>query len=162
MSCFIIAEGLRSEAELGERETMEIDRRGIVAAGTGPLLNMRGGSAYYGPRSAPGERLSPASQHHTDWKAQPNFAPDGTIKLVSPENPWALLGRSGRNGKGYQFFVKVMAKGPATVQEAIDLGKEIGLKPGQVQGHLRWLYTWGPFVEIDGKLFEATRKEGEA
>jgi hypothetical protein len=55
--------------------------------------------------------------------------------------------------------VKVLAKHPPTVQKAIDLGKEVGLKPRQVQEHLRWLYTWtgsahGPFIEIDGKVFK--------
>jgi hypothetical protein len=146
MSCFILAEELPSEEALGDREIAEIDKRGTVRAGTGPLLNARSGSVFYGPRSAPNERRSPTSQHIDDWKAQPNFAPTATIRLLTTENVWATKGRAKRNGRGYQFFVKVLAKGPKTVQEAIDLGKKIGLTPGQVQEHLRWptlgVRTW--------------------
>jgi hypothetical protein len=154
LSCFILAEALPSEEDLGEREIVEIDKRGTVAAGTGPLLNARGGSVFYAPRSAPGERSSSTSQHHDDWKAQPDLAPTATIRLLTTDNIWAIKGRAGKNGRGYQFFVKVLAKGPKTVQEAIDLGKKIGLTPGQVQEHLRWLYTWGPYMEIDGRLWQ--------
>jgi hypothetical protein len=158
MSCFIIAEGLVTEAELAERETMEINQRGITVTGTGPLLNARGGSAFYEPRAAWGERKAPVSRHHTDWVAQPDFAFDATIRYINPNNAWGLLGR-GPNGRGYQFHVKVLTRRPSTVQQAIDFGEEVGLKPREVQEHLRWLYTWtgsahGPFIEIDGKIFK--------
>jgi hypothetical protein len=51
------------------------------------------------------------------------------LAFVTTDNIWAIKGRAGKNGRGYHFFVKVLAKGPKSVQEAIDLGARIGLSP---------------------------------
>jgi hypothetical protein len=48
----------------------------------------------------------------------------------------------------------VLAKlpAPATIAEVLALGEAAGFTPGQCQGHLRWLYTWGS-IEIAGQVY---------
>jgi hypothetical protein len=60
---------------------------------------------------------------------------------------------------GHRFFAEVLAKKPTTVQAAID--KAASLKEpftaSQVQGHVRWAYTMGGVLEIDGNRYEAPK-----
>jgi hypothetical protein len=85
--------------------------------------------------------------HILAWRAQPKFPVDASIALVpGTSNPW----REGCEGR--KFYDLVLSKA-TTVQQAIDLGaKLMGLKPNQVQGHLRWIYTDnGAYVTIGGR-----------
>jgi hypothetical protein len=143
MSCFIIAEGL-SELEAFQREIEEIDHRGFAASGTGTLLNDRRGSSM-GPRRSEGPRT--AKEHVDAWRAQPLFPREAAIRFLSDVNPW------GANVPGREFYKTVLAKRPATVGEMLDLAAVAGWRAVQAQGHLRWLYTRGDYVEIDGKRF---------
>jgi hypothetical protein len=86
MDCFIIAEGLATEADAGELEIVEIDRRGLEADGTGTLLNDRRGSVINRPR---GER---------DRKKRLRL--DQKLKLQGPWSPNAVLRRGGKALKG--------------------------------------------------------------
>lgn len=86
--------------------------------------------------------------HIAAFRAQPKFALDASLKLVSGVNPWRP------NTPGHDFYVAVLSHNPKSVGAAIDLGKKAGLNAGEVQGHLRWLYTWGgAHIEIGGKLY---------
>jgi hypothetical protein len=88
--------------------------------------------------------------HIQAWRAalKAGFAPTATLALVQGStNPWHA-------GKaGHTFYTAVLAKGPATVQAAITLGATVGFTKANVLGHLAWLYTWGPFVTINGNTW---------
>ena len=87
----------------------------------------------------------------SDAYAQPNFAPTAKLRLVSDENPW------GYGTPGHAFYTNVIAKNPATVQEALNLAKAVGIK--DTQGHLKWRYTWdGAYLEVDGKSWGAKKE----
>jgi hypothetical protein len=88
--------------------------------------------------------------HFRAWRLQKNFPLTATIEMLVNVPRW----RPG--GVGHDFWVRAMHKGPKTVAEAIALGKEIGLTAGEVQGHLRWLYTWGDQVKIGGHQYAST------
>jgi hypothetical protein len=88
--------------------------------------------------------------HFRAWRLQKNFPLDATIKMLANVPRW----RPG--GLGHDFWVRAMSKGPKTVAEAIALGKAIGLTAGEVQAHLRWLYTWDDQVEIGGHRYKGT------
>jgi hypothetical protein len=75
MTCFIIAEGLAAEADVGELEIAEIDLRGLEADGTGTLLNDRRGSVINGPRGRPQGHPTPSSALHQAEAARP-FHPE--------------------------------------------------------------------------------------
>jgi hypothetical protein len=86
--------------------------------------------------------------HYSAYRAQPRFAVEATMRLISGTNPWRP------NTPGHRFYTAVLAKNPATVAAAIALGKDAGFKAREVQDHLRWVYTWGgSYVEIGGKVF---------
>jgi hypothetical protein len=155
LACFIVVENL-TRAEVGDRESEEIKRHGFFWNGTGTLLNDRDGSPINGPR---GKRdLRDCSGHYQAYKAQPAFALDATIKLVSPTNPWR---GPPKRCPGWHFYKKLLSKAPATVGATIELGAKAGIKAAEVQKHLRWLYTWewgGPYIEIDGQIYAASAR----
>lgn len=88
------------------------------------------------------------SAHHNRYVACGRFATTATLAFGGgpngqPHNPW------GENSHGHRFYAKVLAQSPATVQAAIALANTaLGLKPRQVQDHLRWLYTWHPYTYL--------------
>lgn len=88
--------------------------------------------------------------HIVAYKAQPKFDSAATLELISGTNPWRP------STPGSDFWVKVLAKlpTPATVSDALALGAKAGLKPVAVQGHLRWLYTWGgSYIRVAGNVY---------
>lgn len=93
--------------------------------------------------------------HVLAYKAQPAFGATATLQLVAgTNNPW----RPGT--PGHAFYVQVLAglAPGATVAQCIAAAATAKVpgatKAGQVQGHLRWLYTWGgAYLAIDGKLY---------
>lgn len=94
-----------------------------------------------------GVRLSHGG-HIQAYKAQASFAPTATLELISGTNPWR------RNTLGHDFYVKVLGNAPKTVADALAIGAKAGLKARDVQGHLRWLYTWGgSYIRIAGNVY---------
>ena len=94
-------------------------------------------------------------KHVRVFKDQPPFAPSDTLTLMTDENPWG----SNANTPGSRFFEVVMRQRPATVGDAIaisqqhDKGRAKEERIGGAQGHLRWLYTWGPFLMVNGQFW---------
>jgi|SRR6516162_4594538 len=88
-------------------------------------------------------------QHTSAWRAHKAFPTTATIKMLVTVPRW----RPG--GRGADFHAKVLSQAPATVADAIALGAKHGIKAGQVQSFLRYLYTWGDQVEIGGKRYVA-------
>jgi|SRR5262245_11042346 len=94
--------------------------------------------------------------HFDAWRAQKNFAPHAIVEVLVNVPRWRTT------GLGYDFWAKVL--GPltnngteyTTVQACIDLGRENGIKPGMVQSHLKWFYTWGDQCYIGGMEYQPT------
>jgi hypothetical protein len=90
--------------------------------------------------------------HVVHWRAQPAFDPASTLQLTSAHNPWRP------NAPGYAFYAQVLAPlglEPTTVQAVLAAAHTAGFKPGVAQGHLRWLYTWGNYMLVNGALHPA-------
>jgi hypothetical protein len=87
--------------------------------------------------------------HTAAWRAHKAFPLGATITMLTNTPRW----RPG--SRGADFYAKVLSQGPATVGDAIVLGKKFGYSPGRVQSFLRFLYTWGDQVEIDGQRYVA-------
>jgi hypothetical protein len=87
--------------------------------------------------------------HTAAWRAHKAFPLTATIKMLTNTPRWRPASR------GADFYAKVLSQNPATVGDAITLGKTFGYKAGQVQSFLRFLYTWGDQVEIAGKRYQA-------
>jgi len=103
---------------------------------------------------APAHPMGQGSQtkggHHNAWRAQPKFQPSDKLSLVSTVNPWRP------NSLGWSFYNAVLAPCPATVSDALAVGKAKGYPARVVQGHLRWLYTWGgSYLAVNGSTYAA-------
>lgn len=145
MACLILAEGLASEEKMADRETAEIDLRGLMKDGTGPLLNDRRGGEFRGRRPRGSQKVN---DHVIAWRACKHFPLNAKLEILSPVNPWR------DNSPGGAFYAKVLTARPATIADAIHLS---GMKPGPAQGHLRWLYTWGDYIAINGARHSVER-----
>jgi hypothetical protein len=92
----------------------------------------------------------PVPNHEKRWRDCNDFSHDVTLVLIPGRpNPWT----PGSDGDRFYKEVLVAAK-PKTVGEAIEAAKKLipPLKNG-VQGHLRWLWTWGDYIRIGGRLW---------
>jgi hypothetical protein len=102
------------------------------------------------PSHPEGQGTSTKGGHYVAFKAQGNFAPEATFERISATNPWRP------NTPGFRFYAAVLAGTPSTVADVLALGKEAGFKASDVQGHLRWLFTWGgSYIRVAGKVYAA-------
>lgn len=101
------------------------------------------------PRHPLGSGKSTPGGHYKAYRAQPLFAPTDTLELVTTAVRW-------RDGTpGHAFYMSVLSKRPATVADALALGKDAGLKGREVQNHLRWFYTWAGDLKVNGQVYAA-------
>ena len=88
-------------------------------------------------------------QHTAAWRAHKAFPVSASIKMLTNTPRWRPASR------GADFYAKVLSQNPATVADAIAMGAKVGIRAGQVQSFLRYLYTWGDQVEIGGQRYVA-------
>jgi hypothetical protein len=144
MTCHILAEGL-GRWEVAPRELDEIRSRGFLADGSGTLLNDPKARRVTAPRMRnEGERRHQTTQHYLDFKAV-SLPETATLEYLSDRNPWNM------NTGGHPFYALILEKRPTTIGGALDLSVAAGWKKKQAYDHLRWLYTWGDYIAIDGK-----------
>jgi hypothetical protein len=93
--------------------------------------------------------------HWKSVKSLPDFPEPATLRRLNDVNPWKF------GCPGYHFYEKVLRQNPHAVGETLRLAKEAGIReastPTNVQGHLKWLFTWrqkGVFLEIDGQIWD--------
>jgi hypothetical protein len=87
-------------------------------------------------------------QHKKAWRKCQNFPLNASVVLISSHNPW----RPG--ARAWDLFEYVLRKKPmSTVQEILDDAKAIGYQETDVKSFLRWLYTWGDFIEVNGQRY---------
>jgi hypothetical protein len=87
-----------------------------------------------------------ALSHSAAFRKQTSFNPDSKIKVG--KNVWR------EEQSGHRLYAEVLSKNPATVAEAFTLAGRLKqpFTPGQVMGHLKWIYTAGE-LEVDGKSY---------
>lgn len=90
-----------------------------------------------------------AEIRHVDaFRRCPNFHLEAPARVISSHNPWR------RGSRAWSLFEHVLRKKTDwTVGEIIAEAQAIGYNPYNVMSHLRWLYTWGDFIEIDGNRY---------
>jgi hypothetical protein len=92
-----------------------------------------------------------ALSHSAAFRKQASFNPDSKLKVG--KNVWR------EDQAGHRLYTEVLSKQPATVQEALSLAGKLKqpFTPGQVMGHLKWIYTAGE-MEVDGKSYPVQAK----
>jgi hypothetical protein len=85
-------------------------------------------------------------KHVDAFRSCPPFSYGSKFQVISTHNPWR------RKALGWNLFEYVLRKHPdeTTVGQIIKDAKDIGYDPHNTMRHLRWLYTWGDFITIDG------------
>jgi hypothetical protein len=100
---------------------------------------------------AAAKELKMTLSHSAAFHKQAAFNHDSKIKVG--KNVW-------REGQaGYRLYELVLSKQPATIAKAFILASELKqpFTPGQVMGHLRWLYSGGQ-LEVDGTSYVVQAK----
>jgi hypothetical protein len=93
-------------------------------------------------------------KHVTAWKACKSFPYDATVRVISTHNPWRPT------ALGWNLFEHVLRKKTTTtIGQIIKDAHEIGYDPYNTMQHLRWLYTWGDFIEINGQRYFPSEKQ---
>jgi hypothetical protein len=87
-------------------------------------------------------------RHKIAWRSCKNFDMDATVHVISSHNPWRPGSRAWNL---FEFVLRV--KPITTIRDIIKDAGDIGYFDTDVMSHLRWLYTWGDFLEIDGKRY---------
>jgi hypothetical protein len=87
-------------------------------------------------------------RHKIAFRNQGNFALTDTVHVISTHNPWRPKSRA------WNLFEFVLRpKLVTTVGEILDEANAIGYNRAEVMQHIRWLYTWGDFIEINGRRY---------
>lgn len=87
-------------------------------------------------------------KHKIAWRRCKNFELSATVRVLSSHNPWRP------NSLGYPLFEQVLRVKPiTTIGEILDDAQKIGYYREHAMAHLRWLYTWGDFIEINGQRY---------
>jgi hypothetical protein len=85
-------------------------------------------------------------RHKVAFRRCRNFPGNATVHVISTHNPWRPKSRA------WNLFEFVLRKKTiTTIQEILDDASAIGYYETDTMQHLRWLYTWGDFLEIDGQ-----------
>jgi hypothetical protein len=93
--------------------------------------------------------------HTAAWRSSKNFATTAKVNMLVNCPRWSA------HSRGADFWAKVLGPvteygtKPTTMQALLDAGKAVGLKAHRVNSMMRYLYTWGDQVEIDGKRYVA-------
>jgi hypothetical protein len=88
------------------------------------------------------------AEHKEAFKAQGPFEEKDRLSLTEEACPW----NEGSNGA--RFYAKVV-KEAETMADALRLGEKAGFSATDTRREMRWLFTWGPFLKVNGKLHAA-------
>lgn len=76
------------------------------------------------------------------------FDPRSSVRVISTHNPWRP------NSRAWNLFEQVLrVKTNTTIGGILEDAEAIGYYRADVMRHLRWLFTWGDFIEIDGMRY---------
>jgi hypothetical protein len=76
------------------------------------------------------------------------FELNATVRIISTHNPWRPHSRA------WNLFEYVLRmKTTTTIRGILDDAEAIGYYRADTMRHLRWLYTWGDFIEINGQRY---------
>ena len=94
--------------------------------------------------------------HTQAWRALKSFPTTATVNMLVNQPRWRPASR------GADFWAKVLGPctefgtKPTTVQALVEAADKVGLKAHRVHSMLRYLYTWGDQVEINGVRYQST------
>jgi hypothetical protein len=94
--------------------------------------------------------IAPSAEvkHVIAFRRCKNFDLASSVRVISTHNPWR------RTALGWNLFEFVLrVKTVTTIGDILNDAHAIGYDPYNTMRHLRWLYTWGDFLEIDGKRY---------
>jgi hypothetical protein len=85
-------------------------------------------------------------RHKVAFRRCKDFSNNDTVVLISSHNPWRP------KSTAWDLFEFVLRVKPiSTVGEILADARAIGYYDSGTMQHLRWLYTWGDFIEINGQ-----------
>jgi hypothetical protein len=85
-------------------------------------------------------------RHKIAFRQCKDFNRNATVHVISSHNPWRP------NALGFNLFDKILRTKPVTtVDQVLKDAAAIGYDPVETMKHLRWLYTWGDFIEVNGQ-----------
>jgi hypothetical protein len=93
--------------------------------------------------------------HTAAWRSTTKFPNTAKVEMLVNCPRWQA------HSRGADFWAKVlgpeteMGTKATTIQVLIDKAATVGLKPHRVHSMLRYLWTWGDQVEINGKRYQA-------
>jgi hypothetical protein len=84
-------------------------------------------------------------RHATAFRRCKPFDLSASVRVISTHNPWRP------NSRAYNLFEQVLrVKTTTTIAGILEDAEAIGYYRADVMRHLRWLYTWGDFIENNG------------
>ena len=93
---------------------------------------------------------SAPTKHKIAFRRCRRLESEDRVKLISDHNPWRT------DGLGYHLFESVLRprqNQEMTVAEVQDIAERYQYPRPETERHLRWLYTWGDFLELNGMMF---------
>ena len=94
--------------------------------------------------------------HYIAYKAQGNFALSDHLTFAPGFVNWWRPTCPG--GKFFAAVLQPALESGISVSDAIAAGNAtLGLKPQAVQQHLKWLYTWGNGMSVNGVAWGSTQ-----
>lgn len=125
---------------------MVLDYARLQYAGT---IGNQKGNEMNAPNNMP---IAPSAtvRHVIAFRRCKPFDLNATVRVISTHNPWRP------SSHGYNLFEKVLRpKNTAmtTIGQIIDEAEAVGYYRAETARHLRWLYTWGDFIEINGMRY---------
>lgn len=87
-------------------------------------------------------------KHKRAFRLCKSFNENDKVRLLSTHNPWRP------NAHGNNLFEYVLRVKPeTTIGQILDDAEAIGYYRTDVMKFIRWLYTWGDFLEINGQRY---------
>lgn len=85
-------------------------------------------------------------RHKIAFRRCKDFDRSAIVHLISSHNPWRP------NALGFNLFEQVLRVKPiTTIGEILQDAQAIGYYETETMKHLRWLFTWGDFIEVNGQ-----------
>lgn len=98
-----------------------------------------------------------ATVRHVDaFKRQKPFELSWTVRVLSTHNPWRP------SSHGFNLFEQVLrVRTETTIAQILQDAEAVGYYRSDVMRFLRWLYTWGDFLEINGQQYFPAKTEDQ-
>lgn len=86
-------------------------------------------------------------KHKIAWRKCRYFEMHEPVRLISSHNPWRPTGFA------FNMWAVLKARPVTTIGQILKDAEAIGYYRAAAMQHLKWLYTWGDFLEISGQRY---------